>query len=97
MTEVAVAALCIFSGLIGAFIAWSVTNQPLGSIIRDRIRRPVVVTLKTAETYRGVLYEADPHAIVLRSTFLLNPDGSRVSVDGEVLILRGDIAYVQML
>ncbi len=95
MTEIAVAALCIFSGIIGAFIAWSVTHQPLGTILRNRLRSEVIVTLKTGETYKGVLYEADHHAIVLRSASVLKSDGSRFSVDGEVLVLRGDVAYCQ--
>jgi small nuclear ribonucleoprotein (snRNP)-like protein len=95
VTQVAVASLCLFSGIIGAFIAWAVTHQPLGSVLRDRVRTSVIVTLKTSETYFGVLLEADAHAFVLGSAYMLKPDGGRLAVDGEIVILRPDIAYVQ--
>lgn len=95
MTEIGVAILCLFSGLIGALIAWSAVHDPLGSVLTNRLRSAVVVTLKSSETYRGVLYEADSHALVLRNTEALSTDGSRLIVDGELVILRGDVSVIQ--
>lgn len=95
MTEVLVAILCLFSGAAGALIAWSVTHEPIGSVLRNRIRRQIIVTLKSEQSYRGVLWEADAHAFVLRSAELLNADHTSVVVDGELLVLREDVRYLQ--
>lgn len=94
-TAVIVAALVLFAGLSGALIAWSVTHQPVGTLLRDRVRSTIVVTLKTGQTYRGVLLELDHHVLVLCSAEVLSADGEHLAVDGELLILRPDIAYMQ--
>lgn len=65
------------------------------SILEQRLRQTVLVTLKTGHTYRGALYEQDPHSLVLRGASALDADGSSVGVDGELLILRGDVDYIQ--
>lgn len=95
MTAVLVAFLCLFSGASGALIAWSVTHEAVGTILRDRVRSVVVVTLKTGEAYRGVLWDADHHALVLRNAHALAHGGERIVVDGELLVLRTDVAYMQ--
>lgn len=74
---------------------WWFTREPLGHVLHDRLRSTVLVTLKSGETYQGALFDADAHSVVLRGTESLGSDGSRVSVDGELLILRGDVAYIQ--
>lgn len=56
----------------------------------------MIVTLKSGEGYRGVLFEEDRHALVLRNAEALNPDGTRVLVDGELIVLRPDVAYLQL-
>lgn len=65
-------------------------------IIRDRLRRSVIVTLHDGQGFAGVLYEADSEAVVLRNAQALDvPDRGTIGVDGEVLILRDEIAYLQ--
>jgi len=93
--EAVVVILCLFSGLIGALIAWSLTHEPIGRVLSGQVRRKIIVTLKSGATFQGVLSEADRYAIVLQSTESLNPDGSRLSVDGEFIILRADVGYIQ--
>lgn len=67
-------------------------------IIREHLRRRVIVTLKTGEAFGGVLFSADSEAIILRDAELL--DGSSTDrqaqpVDGELIVLRPDLAYLQ--
>lgn len=95
MTAVLTAILCLFAGLTGALIAWSLTHDPIGRVLGERLRRKVVVTLKAGSTFGGVLAEADRYAIVLQGAESLKPDGSRISVDGELVVLREDVAYIQ--
>lgn len=67
-------------------------------LIGVRIRRRCIVTLKTGDSFSGVLYDADSEAIVLREAEALGAGEKRTNlvVDGEVLILRPDVAYVQL-
>ena len=66
-------------------------------LIRQHLRHSVLLTLKTGETFRGVLFAADSEAIVLRNVAAVGvtEDRSHLSVDGELLFLRADIAYMQ--
>lgn len=67
-------------------------------LLRLRLRRRAIVTLKTGDSFSGILYDADSEAIVLREAEALGMGEKRTNlvVDGEVLILRGDVAYVQL-
>lgn len=67
-------------------------------ILRQHLRRNVLVTLKSGVAFGGVLFEADSEAFVLRNAALLEAAGNdRVPtpVDGEMVVLRADIAYLQ--
>lgn len=66
-------------------------------IITSRLRERVVVTLKTGETFGGVLYSHDSKALVLRETTALGA-GERqtdLALDGELIVLLPDVAYIQ--
>jgi small nuclear ribonucleoprotein (snRNP)-like protein len=67
-------------------------------LLRLRLRRRCIVTLKTGDSFSGVLYAADSEAIVLREAEAVGMGEKRTNlvVDGEVLILRDDVAYVQL-
>lgn len=60
---------------------------------RDRI----VVTMKTGESFAGVLWEQTDRDLVLRGAEALGlgENGAGLPVDGELLIFIADIAYVQ--
>lgn len=67
---------------------------------RDRIARALlryrlVVTTHDGATWDGVLMDADDQFLALREVEAVQKDGSRVPADGEVLIPRPDVAYVQ--
>jgi small nuclear ribonucleoprotein (snRNP)-like protein len=66
-------------------------------IIRNHLRHRVVVTLKDGSAFSGVLYQADSEAWLLREAQLdAGPKREPVGVDGELLILRPDVAYLQI-
>jgi len=89
------AALLIVCALALAVMAWRSTTTGL---LIERRRRRVLVTLKTGEAFSGVLFAVDRDAIVLRAA-VAGAYGARPgngAVDGEALILRPDIAYLQL-
>lgn len=67
-------------------------------LLNQRLRHKVIVTLKDGASFSGVLYEADSEALVLRSAEALDSDprSGPVPVDGEVLILRADVSFMQI-
>lgn len=65
-----------------------------GRILRTHLRKAVLVELKSGQTFRGVLFDADRDCFILRNAQVIDGQQS-VPVDGEVLILRPDVAFVQ--
>jgi len=65
-------------------------------VLKSRVRRRVNLTLKSGAAFQGVLYEFDSEAFVLRDTVALG-QGGPTPVDGELLALTADVAYVQFL
>ena len=68
-------------------------------ILRTRLRHQAIVTLKNGEAFRGVFYEHDAQAVVLRNAQQLDPrsDGGYITADGEIVLLTCDIAYFQFV
>ena len=69
-------------------------------LIREHLRQRVIVTLKTGEAFGGVLFSADSEALVLRNAEVLDAtstDRQAQPVDGELLILRPDVSYLQFV
>lgn len=65
-------------------------------LMRRRLRETVVVTLKTGAAFKGALFEADARSFVLRNAELLGrPDVAPIPVDGELMVARADVEYVQ--
>lgn len=67
-------------------------------ILRQHLRHKVIVNLKDGQAFSGVLFAADGDALLLRNTTGLGmaERGENIPVDGEVLILRADVAFVQI-
>lgn len=64
-------------------------------IVAGLVRRKALVATKTGLDFSGVLVDADDTAILLRQAGAIDDTGT-TPVDGEVLILRQDIAYIQL-
>jgi small nuclear ribonucleoprotein (snRNP)-like protein len=64
-------------------------------VVRRQVRHRCVVTMKDGQAFTGVLWSADLRCLVLRETQMLQP-GDVVAVDGEVLLARSDVAYIQL-
>lgn len=69
----------------------------MNRVIKSRLRDKVLVTTKDGAAFAGVLFEADDKALVLRQAEALGAadDKSNVPLDGEVLILLADVAFIQ--
>ena len=70
------------------------------SVLNRRLRSRVLVTLKSGEAFDGVLWEADSTAYVLRNASLASPSTdptpTTTTVDGELVVLVADVAYMQI-
>lgn len=64
------------------------------AVERRRYRQTVIVTCKSGRAWRGVLFEADRRTVVLRNAEIVDGQ-SPVVVDGEVLLQRADIEFMQ--
>lgn len=66
-------------------------------LLRRRLRRRVIVNLKDGQAFAGVLYDVDKESVVLRNAASITArDDRNLPVDGEVLILRSDVAWMQL-
>lgn len=68
-------------------------------VITSRLRERVVVTLKTGDAFAGLLFTHDNKALVLRETEVLGAGERRtnLALDGELILLLADVAYIQKL
>lgn len=66
-------------------------------LMRERLRDEVIVTLKAGGVFRGVLFDADQRSVVLRNTVMLDEGNtaSQMPVDGELVLARSDVHYLQ--
>lgn len=73
-------------------------HASLRGLLAERLRRQVLVTLKSGEGFSGVLYAADRECVVLREAVAVayGPRSENVPVGGEVVLLRADVAYLQL-
>lgn len=59
--------------------------------------RSVVVNTKTGNAFRGVLWRRRRGYLVLRNAEMLKPRGETVVLDGEVVIERDNVDFLQVL
>lgn len=63
-------------------------------LIRQHLRERFVVTLRSGESFDGLLVDADEKTYRMVDAFAV--DGkNRVSVDGELFLPRGEVLYLQ--
>lgn len=68
-------------------------------MILDRYpsKRRVVVNTKTDRAFRGVLWRRAWGFLVLRNAELVKPGGETVRMDGELVIERSNVDFLQVL
>ena len=66
-------------------------------VLTSRFRDRVVVTTKTGDSFDGILYSADDKALVLRHASAIGAadDKSDLPLDGELIVLLPDVAWIQ--
>lgn len=58
--------------------------------------RRVVINLKTGRAVDGLLCRRSGDLLFLRQAVALEPGAEPVPVDGEVVVLRGDVDFIQL-
>lgn len=66
-------------------------------VITSRLRERAIVTCKSGESFSGVLFSHDSKALVLREAEALGAGERRTNLplDGELIVLLADVAYIQ--
>lgn len=66
-------------------------------VLSSRFRERVLVTTKDGATFAGVLYSADHAALVLRQASAVGEGENKTDlpVDGELILLLADVAWLQ--
>ena len=64
---------------------------------RSALRRRVLVNLKTEKAFRGVLFAKRGLLLVLKDVELLEAGREPVRIDGDVLVERPNVDFVQVL
>jgi small nuclear ribonucleoprotein (snRNP)-like protein len=88
-------ALAVAVLVLAAVLVWrEVRPAPLCRLEKKR----AIVTLKSGEAFEGLLFSVDAESIVLReaSALAYGQGSTNVAVQGEAVILRPDIAYLQI-
>lgn len=65
-------------------------------VLKQRMRLAVIVTTKNHQSFRGVLFDHDDFAVVLRNVEVLTP-GNPTPVDGELIVFVADVDTIQMV
>lgn len=66
-------------------------------MLSSRFRERVVVTTKAGESFDGILYSADSAALVLRNAAAVGVGENKTDLplDGELIVLLADVAFLQ--
>lgn len=64
-------------------------------LLKERLRDRFVVTLVTGESFDGLLNDADDKTVVMVNAGVLRDGGALAPVDGELVLRRESIAYMQ--
>jgi len=65
---------------------------------RTALKRNVIVNLKSGESFRGVLWTKSGPLLILKNAYLFASSASEpAKVDGEVLVERSNVAFIQLL
>jgi hypothetical protein len=60
-------------------------------------RRKVIVNTKDDRALRGLLWERNHEYLLLKSAELLEGDARPIPMDGDVIIYKSDVSWLQVL
>lgn len=60
-------------------------------------KRKVIVNTKTGKAFRGILWKLSFRLVILRNSELLKPKGETIPIDGELVVLRDEVEFIQVL
>lgn len=63
---------------------------------RRALNRPVLVNLKTGKAFDATLFAKRGPILVLKSASLIEPGREAVKVDGDVIVERSNVDFVQV-
>lgn len=89
-----VLAAVIAAAAVATLVMWWWTHRHVDRIVASQVRRRAVVTTKSGPSFIGVLVDADERAVVLAQPESVE---EQAPLDGELLILRVDVAFIQLL
>lgn len=88
-------AAAVSVALIVALVLWATDRHDRDRVISDLLRARFLVTLKTGETFNGLLSDSDARSLVLVDATSLAADREPLPVDGCLIVARDDVAYIQ--
>lgn len=66
-------------------------------LVRQYLRTRFGVTMKSGQTWSGVMLDVDDRTLELTSAHLVNSDGTETPADGHIYLPRDDVAYMQTM
>lgn len=63
---------------------------------RNVVRKRGIVNLKSGRTFRGILWKQTGPLVVMRQAEMLEAGRDPVPVDGEVVVERSEIEFIQL-
>ena len=64
-------------------------------LLKSRLREVFVITLDDGSAWKGLLYAVDDRSLILRDAEALTSEQPGVPVDGELVLPRDRVAYMQ--
>jgi hypothetical protein len=64
-------------------------------LLKLRVHERLLVTLVSGEAFDGLLWEHDGELLVFRDAAAVSATGGRLPVDGELILERSRVSYLQ--
>lgn len=94
MPDAALVVIAVALLVVVAAVAWHALDLTWSR--RTALRRRVLVNLAGDKAMRGILWQRRGRLVVLRDVTLIEPGAQPVDLDGEVVLDRGRIEWVQV-
>lgn len=60
-------------------------------------KRQVILNTKSGKAFRGILWKLHPRMIIVKNAEFLKLKGETVPLDGDLVILREEVEFLQVL